>query len=176
VAKGGGHALGLGGAARQSRDDRGEIRGVAGKAWQRLGIEFLGDDVEREFPAVGPGGRSATVAELHDYLINSVHPGDSVELKLAVAGPVIGDAIYAVHHNERVIGLTSHGFAKVLARFLGFEGNPGPNDYPIGISELHVEMLDSVAGTPADAQNYGLGPSALWLRPRLVGLGRFQWK
>lgn len=161
---------------KESRDDRWELRGMPPNAGQRYGIEFLGDDVEKVFPAVGPGGRAATVGELHEYLIGSVSPGDPVGLTLATAQPVIGDAVYGVRHGDRVVGLTSKSFAKVLGRFLGYDGRPGPRKYPLRIDGLHVEMLDSVAGTPADVERFGIGPSALWLRPRLVGLGRFQWK
>lgn len=160
-----------------TRDARWEHRGVGANAWRHFGLEFLGDDVEKEFPPIGgPGGRPATVAELHDYLIGCVSAGDAVDLTLASAQPVIGDAVYTVRHGERVIGLTSKGFAKVLARSLGYYGRPGAHKYPAQINGLHIEMLDTVAGTPADAERFGIGPSALWLRPRLVGLGRFRWK
>ena len=116
------------------------------------------------------------VQDLHEYLVGCVTLGDPVELTLATAQPVIGDSVYAVRHGARVVGITSKSFARVLARSLSYDGRPGPRKYPAQIDGLHVEMLDSVAGTPADVERFGIGPSALWLRPRLVGLGKFQWK
>lgn len=160
---------------RKSHDDRWEQRGWGQNSWKRLGIEFSGDDVDKEYPAVGPGGRAKNVAELHDYLIEQVRHGDAVSLQLVDASPLTKGVRYTVHHDERIVGLTSKHFADVLDRFLGYhKWKPGLS-YPLQIGGLHVEMLDSVAGTPADAERFNIGPSALWLRPRLVGLGKFQW-
>ena len=153
----------------KSRDDRWELRGTGTGKWKRLGIEFVGNDVDKESPAVGFEGMATNATDLHDYLIEHVAPGDAVSLALVSASP-FAQATYDVRHGDRVVGRTSKNFAEVLDRFLGHHKQYEERHYPPRIDALHVEMLDSVAGTPADAKRFGTGPSALWLRPRLAGL------
>ena len=136
---------------------------------------MLGDDVDKESPAVDFEGMAKNTTALRDYLTKHVVSGDAVSLVLVLASP-LDQAAYDVRHGDRVVGRTSKNFAEVLDRFLGQKKHYEERHYPPRIDTLHIEMLDSVAGTPADAERFGLGPSALWLRPRLVGLGRLVWK
>ena len=141
-------------------EGRWEWRGWGGENWKRLGLEFLGTDVDAEMPAVGLTGMKADAESLHLYLIKEVRRGDAVGLR---AHPIVGEppCTYNIIHGplEVVIGRTSVLFMKTMTYFLRHRGAPVPSDYPPEIQGLHVEMLESVAGTSADAVRYGLGPA-----------------
>jgi hypothetical protein len=68
------------------------------------------------------------------------------------------------------IGVTNESFALDLARRT-FDG-----DLPRRVSNLRFEQSDTVAGLENIGAEAGLGRHGLWLRPRLSGLGRVEWK
>ena len=145
------------------------------KKWQRFGIEVRGSDVEWRWPAEGESG-DPTARELQDYLVDRVHPGDPVELhleKAAIGG--IPRATYSILHDGRRIGVTSEEFARDLFDVLKVSSTWKVN-WPARMNELRVEMLDTVAGGTAAGMNAGLGPSGIWLRPRIAGLANLIWK
>jgi hypothetical protein len=140
------------------------------QAWMRRGIEFLGTDVDCERPAFGGSRELEDLADWARYASGRLQPGEAVQLSHGAGS----DGFYDVLHDGVKIGQTSVDFKQALDSFLFFKQQK-KRRYPTSIEDLHVEMVDSVAGTSADAERYGLGPAALWLRPRLVGLGRFVW-
>jgi hypothetical protein len=141
--------------------------------WQTFGFEVDVDDIDKSAP---PGALipDANAEEIQDYLWSDVFAGDSAELhflKETVAGSIY--AIYAVLHNDRPIGTTSPQFGTLLHRRLHKPEQRGK--WPHLIKGLRIEGMETVAGSPATSANHGLGDAGLWLRPRLVGLGEFEW-
>lgn len=144
------------------------------QAWQTFGFEVTVDDVDRSRPPGSPplGGRD--VPAIQDYLWSAVHPGDAVELRFlkeTVAGEI--RATYEIIHDGRSIGVTSPGFGGLLHQRL--HGAKSKGKWPQAITGIRVEGVETVAGPAAAGVNNGLGEAGLWLRPRLIGLGEFEW-
>lgn len=139
--------------------------------WQTFGIEVRGDDVHD----VDPGGSRALAdeepSEIQSRLLSAVRPGDEVVLDL------LGELdfgrgqrpVYAVGHASGVIGVTGQRFGDALKRRVR-------RGAPQQIVDVRIDDLESVAGASETSDAAGLGSSGLWLRPRLVGLGEFNWK
>ena len=143
--------------------------------WKTLGFELKGDDTHKMHPA-GAHLFYEDPGAVQDRLRDDVRRGDSVELELAMADD--GDeprAWYLVHHAAGTIGVTSEEFGRALARRLRAKRNT-PNRWPVTIDQLRVEGIDTVAGLEGVGQSAGLGASGIWLRARIVGLGRVNWK
>lgn len=143
-----------------------------GERWQTFGLEIRGDDVH----AYDPGGelaidRSAT--EIQDLLTERVRPGDDIELRYLCEHDYGRGKrpMYAVMHAE-------HGAIGVSGAQLGdaLRGRLRDRGRPARICSLRVDDLETVAGSPDIGEAAGLGRTGLWLRPRLMGLGDFQWK
>jgi superfamily I DNA/RNA helicase len=142
------------------------------KNWQRFGIEVRGDDTHRDDPA-GAIVIDEEPARVQNYLREKVLPGDPVHLHRKV-GWVDGDerTFYAIVHGDQPVGITSARFGGALFSLLKIN-RKWDVSWPAAIAGLHVESIDTVAGTEASGLRAGLGPSAIWLRVRVVGLGRF---
>lgn len=146
---------------------------VGYKKWQRFGIEVRGDDVHH----MHPGGAYMTDVDqaeaIQEYLVKSISPGDPVELELHKASKVgLPRAFYHIIHDGNVVGVTSEEFASDLYSIMKVNG-AWEVRWPEGITGLHVEFVDTVAGTSAAGSNAGLGPTGIWLRPRVAGMGTF---
>lgn len=142
------------------------------ESWQRLGIEVRGDDTHRDNPA-GSFVIDEEPARVQSYLREKVRPGDPVRLQRTV-GWVDGDEhiFYEIVHGNQRVGVTSVGFGGVLFSLLKIS-RKWDVSWPVAIEGLHVESVDTVAGTAASGVKASLGPSGVWLRVRVVGLGRF---
>jgi hypothetical protein len=153
-------------------DERWVRRGWQG--WQRLGLEVRGDDSHRDDPA-GSFVIEADPVETQRYLARSVQAGDPVSL-LRCAARVDGEerVFFEIRHDDRTVGVTSANFGGLLFRVLKVSSKWEVR-WPAEIRDLYVEGIDTVAGTEAAGMRSGLGPSALWLRIRVVGLGRFEF-
>ena len=148
---------------------------VGFQRWHRWGIEIRGDDVHSMHPGGGYLVEKGRAEEVQGYLVQSVSPGDPVELKLHKASAVgLPRAFYHVHHDGNVIGVTNEKFGSDLHSVITVNGKWEVR-WPSGITGLHIETVDTVAGTSAASANAGLGPSGIWLRPRVVGMGAFDW-
>ena len=137
--------------------------------WQTFGIELRGDDVHH----VDPGGSVALdedPAVVQSRLVTSVRPGDEITLdwKGELDFGRGARPVYAVEHEAGAIGVTGARFGDALKR--------RAKGAPKRILEVRVDDLETVAGSPETSEAAGLGPSGLWLRPRLVGLGEFNWR
>ncbi|MBX9387563.1 UvrD-helicase domain-containing protein [Streptomonospora nanhaiensis] len=140
---------------------------VVGFKRGRLGFEVRGDDVDADEPA-GTLGFSDDPAELQRYMATRVGPDDEVELVRAPGGE--DRPGYLVRHRGRLIGAVSATFMRGLRTLV-----PGRGPLPERIEGLHVEAVETVVGREASGANAGLGWSGVWLRPRIVGLGRLVW-
>lgn len=144
------------------------------REWMTLGFEIRGDDIEHMHPA-GTWVFAGDALELQQYMAAEMHPGDELSLVLHHDADGEGSmARYVLHHGETVVGVTSDGFAEILARRLTGR-NRTPRRWPSEISSLRFEGLDTVAGLEGVGADAGLGSSGLWLRPRPIGLGEIVW-
>lgn len=158
---------------RDTPDERWVRKGW--KSWQRFGMEVRGDDTDPALPASDPAHVGDPVATQR-YIRTSVHRGDPVDLRLRMAWVDHEErAVYDVIHEGQVVGTTRASFGGTLFRVLkvnrGWEVR-----FPSWIRGLRVQDIDSAAGTEAESVRSGLGPSGLWLRVRVSGLGRFDSK
>lgn len=139
--------------------------------WQRRGFEVRGDDIAGNQPTGGHIVMDDAQA-VQEYLWTSVQPGDPVTFTLEKHSVVgLPRAYYAARHDGRLVGLTSEDFASDLHAWLQARDDRAVQ-WPQRIEDLYVEGVDTVAGTPAAGANAGLGTSGIWLRCRVVGLGR----
>jgi hypothetical protein len=83
-------------------------------------------------------------------------------------------AHYVVTHGSQHVGVTSENFGRILFRTLRTHRRNVV--WPTHIRNLHVECVDTVAGTEAAGIRSGLGPAAIWLRVRVAGLGHLDFK
>ncbi|WP_219515142.1 UvrD-helicase domain-containing protein [Nonomuraea ceibae] len=153
---------------RQQRDGRWAELGF--KSGRHLGMEIRPDDMNAEDPA-GTVGFQGDAQEIQTYLATTVNPGDPVTL-VQVAGASSAEVPrYVLEHDGNPIGVTSDSFAAALRTLL-----PGRDRrIPSRIEELRVDSVETVVGREAAGVNAGLGWSGVWLRPRIAGLGRFDW-
>ncbi|MBB5775056.1 UvrD-helicase domain-containing protein [Nonomuraea jabiensis] len=140
------------------------------RAGHRLGMEIRPDDVNAEDPA-GTVGFQDDPREIQKYLATAVRGGDPVILAQVPGFSSEDLPIYALEHGGRRIGATTDAFTKALRTLL-----PGRDRrLPFGVTELRVDSVETVIGREAAGVNAGLGWSGVWLRPRITGLGRFDW-
>lgn len=138
--------------------------------WQTFGIEIRGDDAH----AVDPAGTvvdDVDPIEAQDLMTEQVRPGDSVTLRFAGAHALTSEEVpvYSIHHACGPIGVTGAAFGRDLTRQISGDRRPAE------ITGVRVEDLETVRGDADVAEMVGLGSSGLWLRPRIIGLGRLEW-
>ncbi|GAA1753411.1 UvrD-helicase domain-containing protein [Streptomonospora arabica] len=141
---------------------------VGFKAGPRFGMEIRGSDVHADDPA-GSVGYSAEPADVQNHLATRVHAGDDIRLRRA-PDTTLEEPHYIVDHAGEPIGVTSESFARGMRTLVG-RGRRLPEE----VTNLRVDCVETVVGREAAAVNVGLGWSGVWLRPRIVGLGRLVW-
>ncbi|WP_405713007.1 MULTISPECIES: UvrD-helicase domain-containing protein [unclassified Streptomyces] len=158
------------------RKDRSTDRWYLGgwKSYIRDGIAATGRDVCREHPP-GTDGFSDDAGAVQDYLTSSVSPGDKLVLRAQHELPVAADQSppYTVLHEDRPIAVVSEQFRKDLHASLKINKTWDIN-WPVSITGLRVDCLESVAGSTASGARAGLGDHGIWTVPRLTGLGRYR--
>jgi AAA domain/UvrD-like helicase C-terminal domain len=142
-------------------------RGFGADRWKVYEIEVVGTDANAMTPA-GAWLVRADVLDTQSYIRADVNPGDSVDLVLC-DGPADGPtAHYSILHRGRAIGVTSDSFGEALHRVLG---TTAERRWPMRIDQLHVELVDTVAGLESAGKRYGTGAHGIWARVRVCGLG-----
>ncbi len=111
---------------------------------------------------------SSDVLAIQEYLSTEVSPGDEVELRLQSVGD--RPSAYFIYHNGYPIGAIGEEFNRCLLRTWEVYGKGGPG-LPEAVTDLFVDVVDTVAGNRVVGRRAGLGASGLWLRPRVHGLG-----
>jgi DNA helicase II / ATP-dependent DNA helicase PcrA len=111
------------------------------------------------------------------YLAEHVHSGDAVELRRLHDLPMSAEETpqYGLFHDGRPIGSTSAHFRHDLWRLLKVSHDWKVERWPLRITGLRVDALETVAGSAAIGSRAGLGDRGIWLIPRLCGLSRFDW-
>lgn len=120
---------------------------------------------------------AADPVEVQRQLAHEVHAGDAVELALLHRLPEGEDQTppYAVLHDGRPVGEVSEAFRRALHLMLSRGGSWSEYNVPCRITGLHIDCVETVAGSDIATERAGLGSSGAWLAPRLSGLGRFDW-
>lgn len=150
------------------------VRSTPAEKWKTLGFELRGDDTHRMHPA-GTHLFHEPAAGVQERLRTAVTRGHPVRLRLAQPNDgAEPSAMYVLEHASGPIGVTSERFGRDLARRLRAKRNT-TNRWPPAITGVRIEGLDSVAGLEGVGQADGLGASGIWLRARVVGLGRVEW-
>jgi hypothetical protein len=144
--------------------------------WRRDGLELRGEDVLTEYPA-GTVDFDADPVDLQHYLATAVRPGDAVELERLYPDPIglLESPPYLIKHQGRLIGTASEKFRTDLYRFLKLGGNYIPRTFPVVISKVCIDTVETVAGNEAAGIRAGLNQHGVWLAPRLTGLSTFTW-
>ncbi|MGW2580723.1 UvrD-helicase domain-containing protein [Streptomyces virginiae] len=151
--------------------------GTGPKRGQRYGIEVIGGDVSREAPA-GADDIEDNAVDLQHHLAQEVHPGDPVEFVRAHALPTGPDASppYLLRHAGRVIGSASEAFRKDMYKIRRTRKDAAALAWPLTITDLFLDSVETVVGSDNVALGAGLGERGVWLAPRPIGLGRFEWE
>ncbi|KNE82135.1 MULTISPECIES: UvrD-helicase domain-containing protein [Streptomyces] len=150
--------------------------------WQRHGLEMLGTDVHAVHPA-GTVGFSSDPQRLQEYLRSELSPGTPLTLlryEEAEVPSATGDHSrmappYLVCEEDRPIGVVSESFRRDLHRFMRRSARHQPTSWPVKISEIRVDTVETVSGSSAAGARAGLGDLGVWLAPRLTGLGHFTY-
>lgn len=142
----------------------------------RAGMEGSEFDVCHEAPA-GVREPLADPIDTQHYLLESVQPGDEVELIRLHDLPLSPTQTppYGIFHNGRPVGEASERFRADLWRLLKQYRTYKVEQWPYRITGLLVDTLETVAGLAAITERLGMGDRGIWLAPRLYGLGRFDW-
>jgi len=141
------------------------------RRWQIVDLEVRGADVHSGDPAGGFLLSGSEPLETQQYIAASVRPGDPVTLRLLDDDSSEPGPYYVIEHEGRSVGVTSSRFAEELSRLFHGRSSKGKPLWPEEIQHLHVEEVDSVAGSRATGKRWGLGISGIWLRVRVSGLG-----
>jgi hypothetical protein len=145
--------------------------------WKRQGIELAAGDVHPHHPA-GAHQYLDDAPALQKYL-RALAPGTAVEM--VRTDSVLEDHDdrispgYVLVHDQRTIGVASETFRRDLYRYMQQSRRFQPQNWPRRISELRVDMVETVAGEPSAGIQSGLGDLGVWLAPRPTGLGRFHY-
>jgi hypothetical protein len=146
------------------------------QAWQLCDYELRGSDVHSADPAGGLLLKDVDPAATQIYITSRVRAGDPVTLvrkTLATAGHL--RAHYAIMHDGSAVGVTTESFSDEMYRDLKTSPRRIVN-FPVSVDRVHVECVDTVAGTDAAGQRAGLGRSGVWLRVRVAGLGKLKYE
>lgn len=130
-------------------------------------IEVQGEDVDTTYPSRSPS-QGFSAAEVQRYILGNVSPGDDVRLEhrqVASRSRSGVDDVFVILHEEIEVGVTAPAFSGALWDLLS--GRP----FPAAIAGLRVEGIDTVAGTSQAGTAAELGPSGIWARVRVAGLG-----
>ncbi|MFF5422584.1 3'-5' exonuclease, partial [Streptomyces misionensis] len=142
------------------------------KSYDRRGIVGGSGDVDADNP---PGHETDAVAT-QAYLLEHVAPGHEVVLRKRHDLP-LGEwqsPPYVLLHGGREIGEASERFRQELFQVQKVNRTWVPW-WPDEIRGLRVDILESVAGSPAAGANAGLGDRGVWMAPRISGIGRY-WR
>ncbi|MCC9741300.1 ATP-dependent helicase [Streptomyces sp. MNU89] len=166
----------------RKHQDTGRWARYGRQKWQRHGLEMLGTDVHSVHPA-GTAGFSADPRALQEHLRSELRPGTPLALvryEEAEVPSTTGDQSlmappYLVCEGDRPIGVVSESFRRDLYRFMRRSARHQPTSWPLKITEIRVDAIETVSGSSAAGARAGLGDLGVWLAPRLTGLGHFTY-
>ncbi|WP_439664092.1 UvrD-helicase domain-containing protein [Lentzea sp. HUAS TT2] len=141
-----------------------------------LGLEVRSGDVSTEVPP-GEQDFEARCPVLQQYLETEVEPGDEVVLERSYDVSLLSGQSppYLVMHRDRPIATASRRFRQVLCSLQRSVGRRGDPWWPLRISGVRVDAVETSVGSESASLDAGLGPHGVWLTPRLSGFGKFHY-
>lgn len=156
------------------RRDRSTDRWVRQFKWFLKDVEVRGRDIHAEDPA-GACVIHADPVATQRYLGTAVGPGDPVVLtRCSGYGPDGFRVAYAVEHQGTTVGVTGDSLGRSLSMLLHLERDKEAR-WPARLKDLHVDAVETVAGSDSAGKRSGVGSTGLWLRPRISGLARVEF-
>jgi DNA helicase II / ATP-dependent DNA helicase PcrA len=148
-----------------------ELRFV-GKQTRTARIEFMNSDIEDLIP-VGRTTEQAQAAQValgRQGVIGTATTGVLDDLTLSSDSP---PRYLLLDDSKTIIGRTSPRFGYDLG--LAFGVRPS-GSWPLSFEGARITSVECAFGNSEETIELGLGPSGMWLVPRLTGLIRPHWK
>ncbi|MFI6867263.1 UvrD-helicase domain-containing protein [Nocardia sp. NPDC050406] len=139
----------------------------------RGGVEALGDEIDGSRPPESAAPNSAS--PIQTYIQQRVRPGDPVEFRRGAdySPDERLSPPYVAYHRDQPIGIASEKFRADLHALFKHGPDFVVRSWPMLISGMCVETVETLAGSPALTERAGLGDTGVWRVPRLCGLGAF---
>ena len=143
---------------------------------QRAGMEVRERDVDMSIPP-GAGELRADAEKIQRRLRSETRPGADVTLRLLHELQPADDQSppYGLYIGDDPIGEASETFRRALFHVLEAWRGYEISRWPLGITGVRLEAVETVVGTEAATSHAGLGGTGAWLAPRLCGMGHFDW-
>ncbi|KXO91398.1 Helicase IV (plasmid) [Tsukamurella tyrosinosolvens] len=127
-------------------------------------LELTRSDVEAGVPYVG----AMTPASEVQRTLSSIRAGAAVTGVLDVVASTADRPVYDLTVGGSTVGRTTAAFGEALASGLSLL----PGVWPGELGDMVLTSVETSAGTAEVTEDAGIGPSGLWLVPRIVGLAR----
>jgi hypothetical protein len=148
------------------------VRSPWGQKWRTTGLEVAADDLASARP-FGAGVVDADPTAVQTHLARQLASGDPIELALHHVreneDPI---PFYTAIHKGEAVAETTEAFGLLLGRRFR---DSSPGRWPIRLTGLYCQGLETVAGNRDEGEAAGLGRTGFWLRPRVLGLAGLEW-
>lgn len=154
----------------------------AGERWMELSffgnrtrtarVEFMNSDIDDLIPfgRTTEQAQSAQLALAQQGVIGTATTGVLDELTLGTDSP---PRYLLLDGSQTVIGRTSLGFGYDFGSAFGIRAS---GKWPLSFEGARITSIECTFGNSEETTELGLGPSGMWLVPRLTGLIRPHWK
>lgn len=154
----------------------------AGERWMELSffgnrtrtarVEFMNSDIDDLIPfgRTTEQAQSAQLALAQHGVIGTATTGVLDELTLGTDSP---PRYLLLNDSQTIIGRTSFGFGYDFGSAFGIRAS---GKWPLSFEGARITSIECAFGNSEETTELGLGPSGIWLVPRLTGLIRPDWK
>lgn len=154
----------------------------AGERWMELSffgnrtrtarVEFMNSDTDDVIPfgRTTEQAQSAQLALAQEGVVGTAITGVLDELTLGTDSP---PRYLLLDDSQTVIGRTSLGFGYDFCSVFGIRAS---GKWPPSFQGARITSIECAFGNSEETMELGLGPSGMWLVPRLTGLIRPDWK
>lgn len=154
----------------------------AGERWMELSffgsrsrtarVEFMNSDIDDVIPfgRTTEQAQSAQLALAQQGVIGTATTGVLDELTLGTDSP---PRYLLLDDSQTVIGRTSLGFGYDFGSAFSIRAS---GKWPLSFEGARITSIECAFGNSEETTELGLGPSGMWLVPRLTGLIRPDWK
>lgn len=145
----------------------------AGRGRKRIArVEFMNSDIDDVIPfgRTTEQAQSAQLALAQQGLIGTATTGVLDELTLGTDSP---PRYLLLDDSQTIIGRTSLGFGYDFGSAFGIRAS---GKWPLSFEGARITSIECAFGNSEETTELGLGPSGMWLVPRLTGLIRPDWK
>lgn len=154
----------------------------AGERWMELSffgsrtrtarVEFMNSDTDDVIPfgRTTEQAQSAQLALAHQGVVGTAITGVLDDLTLGTDSP---PRYLLLDDSQTVVGRTSLGFGYDFGSAFGIRAS---GKWPFSFEGARITSIECAFGNSEETIELGLGPSGMWLVPRLTGLIRPDWK